>query len=123
MTDNQNNFGLNELYSAELKRISLISERFGDFIKETVKKYPSDKTRKLVMVSELITEIIEKNETPKYGAKQKVEDVYRITEEFVSNKKEVAEREVENGFNLDEVLNPDKNLDLMSLCKELGVTD
>ena len=110
------------LYDVELKRIALISERLTSFMKNAVNKYPSTETRKLNMVADLITEIIEKNDTPNYTSKNKVEDVYKLIEEFsplsVSNNKQV-----ENTFNLDEVLNPKDELDLMSLCKELGVTD
>ena len=110
------------LYDVELKRIALISERLTSFMKNAVNKYPSNETRKLNMVSDLITEIIEKNDLPNYTSKNKVEDVYKLIEEFsplsVSNNKQV-----ENTFNLDEVLNPNDELDLMSLCKELGVTD
>ncbi len=110
------------LYDVELKRIALISERLTSFMKNAVNKYPSNETRKLNMVADLITEIIEKNDLPNYTSKNKVEDVYKLIEEFsplsVSNNKQV-----ENTFNLDEVLNPKDELDLMSLCKELGVTD
>ena len=110
------------VYDVELKRIALIRERLTSFMKNAVNKYPSNETRKLNMVADLITEIIEKNDTPNYTSKNKVEDVYKLIEEFsplsVSNNKQV-----ENTFNLDEVLNPKDELDLMSLCKELGVTD
>ena len=109
-------------YQAELKRIALISERLSSFITETVNNYPSDKTRKLYLVQSLITEIIEKNETPDFTAKQKLEEIYRLTDEF-SSTESGKKVEVENTFNLDEVLNPSKDLDLLELCKELGVTD
>ena len=29
----------------------------------------------------------------------------------------------ESGFNMDDVLNPKEDLDLMAICKELGVTE
>ena len=109
-------------YQAELKKIALISNRFNAFMDEVVKNYPTNKTRKLHLVSTLITEIVEKNDVPNLSAKQKVEEIYRLIDEFAP-KSNIKEEETENAFNLDDVLNPKSNLDLMSLCKELGVTE
>ena len=53
------------LYDVELKRIALISERLTSFMKNAVNKYPSNETRKLNMVADLITEIIEKTNIPR----------------------------------------------------------
>ena len=100
----------------------LLSNRLNAFIDETVKNYPSDKTRKLYLVSTLITEILEKPETPNYTAQNKVQDAYALIDEFAPNNN-ASIIEEENSFNLDEVLNPGKDLDLLELCKELGVTD
>lgn len=109
-------------YQTELKRISLISETFSAFVSDVVKNYPSDKTRKLQAASDLITEIIKSNESVNLTERDKVEKIYRIADSF-GPYAETKKREVENSFNLDEVLNPKKDLDLMQLCKELGVTD
>ncbi|MBO5713465.1 MAG: hypothetical protein J6R88_04630 [Clostridia bacterium] len=109
-------------YQTELKKIALISQQFNAFMNDAVKNYPTDKTRKLHLISTLITEIVEKNDTPTYSAKQKVEEIYRLVDEFAP-KTAVKEVEEENSFNLDDVLNPKKDLDLMALCKELGVTE
>ena len=123
MADNKNNqISVESGYQTELKKIALISKSFNDFIQDAVKKYPNDKTRKLVMVSTLITEIVEKNDTPDYTAKQKVEEIYRLIDEFVP-KTDLKQQETENTFNLDDVLNPKSDLDLLELCRELGVTE
>ena len=89
---------------------------------DVVKNYPTDKTRKLHLISTLITEIVEKNDLPNLSAKQKVEDIYRLIDEYAP-KGDVKEVEIENAFNLEDVLNPKSNLDLLELCKELGVTE
>ena len=109
-------------YQAELKKIALISNRFNAFMSDVVKNYPTDKTRKLHLISTLITEIVEKNDLPNLSAKQKVEDIYRLIDEYAP-KGDVKEVEIENAFNLEDVLNPKSNLDLLELCKELGVTE
>ena len=42
-------------YQLELKKIALISNRFNAFMDDVVKNYPTDKTRKLHLISTLIT--------------------------------------------------------------------
>ena len=83
MAENKNIIdNVDNAYQAELKKIALISNRFNAFMDEVVKNYPSDKTRKLHLVSTLITEIVEKNDVPTDTAKQKVEEVYRLIDEY-----------------------------------------
>ena len=108
--------------SVELKKIELISSRLNAFIEEAVKNYPSNTTRKLHAVSMLITGILEKNDTPSSDA-VKLNKIYRLIEDFTPNNSNSAVIEEENSFNLDEVLNPQSNLDLLELCRELGVTE
>ena len=115
-----------ESYKAEVQKLKLFSSRWSVFVNQTVKKYPSDATRKLVAVSEMITEILLKDDLPDYTDKQKIEDVYKIIEkegDFAPIKNASLFGESDNGFNMEEVLNPKGELDLMSLCKELGVTE
>ena len=115
-----------ESYKAEVQKLKLFSSRWSVFVNQTVKKYPSDATRKLVAVSEMITEILLKDDLPDYTDKQKIEDVYKIIEkegDFAPVKNASLFGESDNGFNMEEVLNPKGELDLMSLCKELGVTE
>lgn len=115
-----------ESYKAEVQKLKLFSSRWSVFVNQTVKKYPSDATRKLVAVSEMITEILLKDDLPDYTDKQKIEDVYKIIEkegDFAPIQNAALFGESDNGFNMEEVLNPKGELDLMSLCKELGVTE
>ena len=44
-------------------------------------------------------------------------------EDLTTQKRPSLYGEGENGFNMEDVLNPKGELDLMSLCKELGVTE
>ena len=111
-------------YKIEVERLKLFNARWNAFVNKTVKEYPSDKTRKLVALSEMITEILSKDETFEPNEK-KIEDIYKLIENegtFLEEKPSLFGKS-ESGFDMEEVLNPKGELDLMSLCKELGVTD
>ena len=111
-----------EQYKIEIDRLNLFSARFNTFVKEIVNAYPSDKTRKLVAVTEMLKEILTQTETETYTSKDKIEEVYKIID-GMNFKPKGLYGESENGFNMDDVLNPKGELDLMAICKELGVTD
>ena len=124
--EEQSTLPVEDAYKAEVQKLKLFSSRWSVFVNQTVKKYPSDATRKLVAVSEMITEILLKDDLPDYTDRQKIEDVYKIIEkegDFAPINNASLFGESDNGFNMEEVLNPKGELDLMSLCKELGVTD
>lgn len=113
-------------YKTEVQKLKLFASRWSLYVNQTVKKYPSDATRKLVAVSETINEILQRDELPDYTDKQKIEDIYKIIEkegDFTPVQNASLFGESDNGFNMEEVLNPKGDLDLMSLCKELGVTE
>ena len=115
-----------EQYKTEIDRLKLFNARWSAFINQTVRNYPSDKTRKLAFVSEMITEILSREDTPTYTSKEKLEEIYKIFDGDnikVEKQKKSLYGESETGFNMEDVLNPKGELDLMSLCKELGVTD
>ena len=111
-------------YKIEVERLKLFNARWNAFVNKTVKEYPSDKTRKLVALSEMITEILSKDETFEPNEK-KIEDIYKLIENEGTSLEEKPSLfgKSESGFDMEEVLNPKGELDLMSLCKELGVTD
>ncbi|MBQ3235101.1 MAG: hypothetical protein IJA97_02960 [Clostridia bacterium] len=114
-----------EQYKAEVEKLKLFNARWNNYVNSIVKEYPSDKTRKLAYVSELITDILMKEETPSYTALNKIEDIYKIVDdgrELKFDKSKSLYGKTESGFNMEDVLNPGE-LDLMSLCKELGATD
>ena len=122
--NNQSNT-VKESYKAEIERLKLFNARWNNFVSSIVKKYPTDETRKLNFVSEMITEILSSTDNPDYSLTQKIEEIYKIIDdgkEIKFDKKRSLFDESESGFNMEEVLNPGK-LDLMSLCKELGATD
>ena len=117
-----------EQYKIELEKLKLFNARFSAFVNATVKNYPCDKTRKLVATSEMLTEILSRDEVPFYTAKDKIEDVYTLIEdkdfsEVVNEQKPSLFGKSDNGFDMEEVLNPKGDLDLSTLLKELGVTD
>ena len=114
-----------ESYKAEIERLKLFNARWNYFVSSIVKKYPTDETRKLNFVSEMITEILSSTDNSDYSMVEKIEEIYKIIDdgkEIKFDKKRSLFDESESGFNMEEVLNPGK-LDLMSLCKELGATD
>ena len=114
-----------EQYKAEVEKLKLFNARWNNYVNSIVKEYPSDKTRKLAYVSELITDILMKEETPSYTALNKIEDIYKIVDdgrELKFDKSKSLYGKTDSGFNMEDVLNPGE-LDLMSLCKELGATD
>ena len=100
----------------------MFTNRFNTFISEIVNAYPSDKTRKLSAVGEMLKEILTKNETETYTSKDKILEAYKIIDGMTFKPKGLY-GESENGFNMDDVLNPKGELDLMAICRELGVTD
>lgn len=111
-----------EQYKVEVDRLNLFTNRFNNFVKEVVSAYPSDKTRKLALVAETLKDILTKEETEAYTSKEKIEEAYKIIDEMTFAPKGLY-GEGENGFNMDDVLNPKGELDLMAICKELGVTE
>ncbi|MBR5439921.1 MAG: hypothetical protein IKV61_06905 [Clostridia bacterium] len=111
-----------EQYNTEVDVLKLFIERWNSFVNKTVKSYPSDKTRKLVAVSDMIKEILQNDDAANVSSKQKIQEIYKLTEGFKVQSRSLY-GESENGFNMEDVLNPKGNLDLMELCKELGVTE
>lgn len=68
-------------YSAEVNRLNLISETFDEFLKETVRTYPSDKTRRLSLLGDMLTEILKKPST-EFSDKQKIDEIYKLISDF-----------------------------------------
>ena len=111
-----------EQYKIEIDVLKLFIERWNAFVNDTVKSYPSDKTRKLVAVADMIKEILQNENATHIDNKQKIDEVFKLTESFVKESRSLYGVS-ESGFNMDDVLNPKGDLDLMELCKELGVTE
>lgn len=111
-------------YKLEVEKLRLFSVKFNAFVNNAVKNYPCDNTRKLVYLSDLISEILSSDSVDFKDAK-KIEEIYKIieNEDLTTQKRPSLYGEGENGFNMEDVLNPKGELDLMSLCKELGVTE
>ena len=111
-------------YKLEVEKLKLFSVKFNAFVNDAVKNYPCDKTRKLVYLSDVISEILSSNEVD-FKDKTKIEAVYKLIEkeDLSTDKRPSLFGESENGFNMEDVLNPKGELDLLSLCKELGVNE
>ena len=111
-----------EQYKVEIDRLNMFTTRFNTFVKEVVNAYPCDKTRKLTAVAETLKEILTKDETEAYTSKDKIYEAYKIID-GMTFKPSGLYGTSESGFNMDDVLNPKEDLDLMAICKELGVTE
>lgn len=109
-----------EQYDTEISKLKLFIEKFNEYTEDIVKEYPSDKTRKTVVVGQMIKDILNREETLEYTSKEKIAEIYKIVLDNKPQRKGLYGIG-ENGFDMDEVLNPKEELDLDSLLKELGV--
>jgi hypothetical protein len=112
-------------YQVEVERLKLFNARWNSFINKTVQNYPSDQTRKLLSLSNTITEILMKEDAEFYTAKDKIEDIYKLIDkegDLTANQRPSLFGKSDNGFDMEEVLNPKEKLDLKTLLDELGVT-
>lgn len=113
----------NEQYELEIERLKRFSKKWNAYFKELKEKYPLYQPiqNAIDINNELNTnkgepkEVIEKlssmlpnDEDKPFNPKSKIKDYIAAT--------------TDNGFNLDEVLNPGE-LHLEDLCKELGLID
>ena len=110
-------------YQTEIQKLSLFIERWKRFTSETVYNYPSDKTRRLHAISQMLDDILARDERKNYTLSNKIEDCYKLIDQITYEEKPSLYGETESGFNMEDVLNPKGNLDLLELCKELGVDD
>ena len=81
----KNDIDLNEAYAAEVNRLNLISEELDAFLKETVRNYPSDKTRRLSLLGDMLTEILKKPST-EFSDRQKIDEIYKLVSDFKGGK-------------------------------------
>ena len=109
-----------EQYDTEISKLKLFIEKFNEYTEDIVKEYPSDKTRKTVVVGQMIKDMLNREETLEYTSKEKIAEIYKIVLDNKPQRKGLYGIG-ENGFDMDEVLNPKEELDLDSLLKELGV--
>lgn len=113
-------------YALEIERLRAFSNKWESYFKKIKEKYPtSSAVKKAVSVKDKIDSNLKKgvkpkkiieevdvaignNEKKKFNPKEKIRDYIAATSD--------------NGFNLDEVLNPG-DLQLEDLCKELGLIE
>ena len=107
-------------YALEVERLKRFSEKWDNFFKGLKEKYPLDKTvKKAVKINEKIKKSSE--EDPKEFIEEL--DGLLSDKKMFNPKKKIVDYIAstgDNGFNLDEVLNPGE-LQLEDLCKELGL--
>lgn len=112
-------------YYLELARLKDFSKRWDKYFSALKEKYPMyDKISSAVKIKETLDSNCEK-EDPKSIIKKLDNMLDSVNEEAFDPKSKIKDYIAatgDNGFNLDEVLNPGK-LELEDLCKELGLID
>ena len=110
-------------YSLEMERLKKFVENWNEYFKHLEEKYPLyPTTKKAIDIKDKVNAFSKKS-----NAKKAIEEIGGMIEEEKSfNPKQKIKDYVvatsDNGFNLDEVLNPGK-LELEDLCKELGLIE
>ncbi|MBQ8426996.1 MAG: hypothetical protein IJX16_04465 [Clostridia bacterium] len=112
-------------YELEVKRIKNFAEKWNGYFKELKEKYPLyPVTKKALAVKDKLDSMVDENKSPKKiveeldvaidGKKPKFNPKSKIKDYIASTS--------DNGFNMDEVLNPGA-LKLEDICKELGLIE
>ncbi len=107
-------------YALEIERLKRFSEKWDDFFNALKENYPLDKTaKKAIKINQKIKNV--NSENPKEAITE-IDELMTGVKTFNPKKKIVdyIAATGDNGFNLDEVLNPGE-LELEDLCKELGL--
>ncbi len=110
-------------YSLELNRLKNFTKKWDKYFKDLQDKYPLyPTTKKAVEIKNKVNDSSKKS-----NAKKIIEEIdLMIDDQKKFNPKQKIKDYVvatsDNGFNLDEVLNPGK-LELEDLCKELGLIE
>ncbi len=98
-------------YLLEIKTLKNYRKKLEDFLSSS--EPVSKKCEIIDLLADLFDEVDDKN------AKEKVEKAVEILDN--GKREETCSCELESEFNLDEALNPDVEMTLEELCKELGV--
>ena len=101
-------------YSEEILRLRLFVARWLQSLPEHKERTPE--TRKRTALAVALSEILKDNPCTE-NLDEGVKLIEKLNDAISGGKQEAG------GFNLEEVLNPSGELDLATLCKELGVMD
>ncbi len=110
-------------YSLEMARLKRFAEKWDNYFKQLEEKYPLyPTTKKAIEIKDKVCDF-----SPEDNAKKVIEEIDGMLEDQAefNPKQKIKDYVVatsDNGFNLDEVLNPGK-LELEDLCKELGLIE
>lgn len=112
-------------YALEVERLKKFSKKWDDYFNQLKEKYPLYKPVKTALDVKKKTD----NLLKKSNAKDAIESIDKVLPNSQKTKfdpkskiKEYIASTGDNGFNMDEVLNPG-TLKLEDLCKELGLID
>ncbi len=117
------------VYDLEIKRLKKFSERWKRYFNYLLEKYPLyEQVKDAEEVYHKLRELLatEKGKAVIDGAEKLLDEKVSKLSDKIFNPKSIIEDYIvatsDNGFNLDEVLNPGE-LKLEDLCKELGLID
>ena len=112
-------------YVLEMQRLKSFSDKWDKYFNKLKEKYPLDKAiNKAIEIKNQAVSLSDESDAKK--AIQKIDDMISQENQSFNPKTKIKDyisaTISENGFNLNEVLNPGK-LELEDLCKELGLIE
>ena len=111
-------------YVLELQRLKSFSKKWDRYFNNLKEKYPCDDTKKALEILNQV-DVVSENVSASQAIKELDEMINEQNKAFnpkTKIKDYISATTSENGFNLNEVLNPGK-LELEELCKELGLIE
>lgn len=111
-------------YELEVERIKSFNKQWNDYFNKLKEKYPLySATKKAIGIKDKANTLVKKGK-PKAVVEELSKEIGKQKTDFNPKKKirDYIATTGDNGFNLDEVLNPG-TLKLEDLCKELGLID
>ena len=109
----------------ELKTLQVFAEKWRKLAEQMIGIFPDNEAERYVDFADSLSALLGKD--PDYflpkeekapAAEEEKFDPQAVIGKYIEN-----EEEEENGFNLDDVLNPKGGLDLEKLCRNLGLMD
>ena len=117
---------------AELKTLRLFAEKWRKLAEQMIGVFPDDEAEKYIGFAEDLSALLGKEgnffaDGAPVSDEAPAQEQSRAQEEAFDPKaiigRYMESEEEENGFNLDDVLNPKGELDLAKLCRGLGLMD
>ncbi|MBE7080966.1 MAG: hypothetical protein E7372_00180 [Clostridiales bacterium] len=111
-------------YVLELQRLKEFIKKWDKYFVALKEKYPCDATKKALDIKKQVEEVAKEDDAKECIEKldEMISEQNRAFNPKSKIKEYISATTSENGFNINEVLNPGK-LELEDLCKELGLIE